>query len=144
MIPPPKGPAISDLKKDPTQVENDVLQFLVCLTELLSNFLSTRWVLPTLTQNYAARRKEIKYTWMSGMKVLMKSPLTARFPGPFPHSLVFTPKEVPWDYCRAELCGWEAVGFPPAGGLLHSNALSVNWKATIYQDFTLSIQATGL
>ena len=67
----------------------------VSLTELKSSFLKTRWVLPTLTQNHAAHRKEIKYTWLPGMKALVKISSVRYFAGPFSHLEAFTPKECP-------------------------------------------------
>lgn len=57
MFVPPRGLAASDRRKYPLQVENNILQCLISLTEELRKHL---WGLPTLTQDYTACRKEIK------------------------------------------------------------------------------------
>ena len=69
-----KMAAVSDYRKYPLQAEKTDCDFLVSLTELQRSFLKTPLVLPTLTQNHAARRKEIKYAWLPGMKALVKIP----------------------------------------------------------------------
>ena len=82
----------------------------VSLTELKSSFLKTQWVLPILTQNHAARRKEIKYAWLPGMKALVKIPSVRYFAGPFSHLKAFTPKE-----CLLKL--WPGCKVCEKGGL---------------------------
>lgn len=56
------------LKEASTQVENNTVQFLVSLTELQSSFLRTPRVLPILTRNSAAGRKDkiCLVTWDEG------------------------------------------------------------------------------
>lgn len=88
-----KMAAVSDYRKYPLQAEKIDCNCFVSLTELQRSFLKTPWVLPTLTQNHAARRKEIKYAWLPGMKALVKIPSVRYFAGPFSHLEAFTPKE---------------------------------------------------
>lgn len=70
---------------------------------LLRSLLSTPWVLPTVTQDYAAWRKEIKYAWLPGMKALVKIPSVKCFSSPFSYLPAFTPKTGPWGCCHAGL-----------------------------------------
>lgn len=70
MFPLPRWLLFLDYRKYPLQAEKIDCNSLVSLTELQCSFLKTPWVLPTLTQNHAARRKEIKYflvTWDEGI-----------------------------------------------------------------------------
>lgn len=87
--------AASDYRKYPLRAEKTDCNFLDSLTELQCGFLKTPLVLPTLTQNHAACRKEIKYAWLPGMKALVKIPSVRYFAGPFSHLEAFTPKEHP-------------------------------------------------